>query len=298
MSGKRAKKKKSGGSWRAISQSARQVKVSRIAKQRYFRLVCRSFAACLLLVALGATVWGAFRVVEEGSKKITSIIPSSPVETVDVSTDGVISETWVLDRIDLPAGQPLMDVDIHALKEDLERHRQIRRAVVSRRLPDRLVITLEERIPMLRMAARDSEGRRLNLLVAEDGTIYQGVGYNRAFLGSLPYISGVQVRREGGGFRRLEGMEPVADLLALARSEAPNLYASWEVVSCADLPLIKIRSDEITEIVFRNEDFVEQIKRLQALLLHKQREMSGMPYGRVDLSLGRDADVPVSAGFY
>ncbi len=295
MSAKGTKKKKAGSSWRGIRQSARQVKVSRFAKQRYLKLVCRTVAVAVLLAALGGAAWGAFRLIEEGSKKITSIIPSSPVEIIEVVTDGVIPEEWVLNRIDLPDEIPLMEVDIHAIKNDIERHRQVRRAVVSRRLPNKLQIQMEERMPMMRLAARDTEGRRANLLVAEDGMVYQGVGYNRSFLASLPYISGVQLRREGGGFRRLEGMEPVAELLGLARSEAPDTYSSWKEVSCRDLPLIRIRSDEISEIVFRNEDFSEQLKRLQSLVLYQRREMSGIHYDRVDLSLGRDADVPVSA---
>ncbi len=298
MSAKRGGAKTGGGNWRGIRQSARQVKVSRIARRRYCRLVFRSFAASLLVAALGGAAWGGFRLLEEGSKQITSLLPSPPVERVEVTTDGVIPEAWVLGRIDLPEDIPLMEVDIHALKEDLERHRQVRRAVVSRRLPDTLQIRLEERVPMLRIAARDPEGRRMNLLVAHDGTVYQGVGYNRAFIGSMPYLSGVALRRDGGGFRPLEGMEPVADLLSLARSRTPDLYASWQVVSCRDLPLIRIRSEEIQEIVFRNEDFSEQLGRLQAVLIHKQREMRGMPYGRVDLSLGRDADVPVSPSYH
>lgn len=291
---KKKAKKKNGGSWRNIRQSARQVKVSSFAKQRYMKYLLRTAGACLLLLALGGAAWGAFRLVEEGSKKVTSYIPSSPVAEIEFVTDGVVPKDWALNRVELPADIPLMEVDIHAIKEDLERHDQIRRVVVARRLPDKLSLRLEERVPMLRLAARDSEGRRVNLLVADDGVVYQGIGYDRARMAAMPYISGVRLRQEGGGFRRLEGMEPVADLLALARSETPEIYGAWSVVDCADLPLIRVRTEEISEIVFRNEAFPEQLARLQEVLLYKRREMSGMPYERVDLSLGGEADVPVS----
>ncbi len=287
-------KKKSGASWRNIRQSARQVKVSRFAKQRYQRIVLRTAAAGVLLAVLGAAAWGAVRVVQEGAKKAAALIPSSPVSHVEFATDGVIPREWAMERIDLPQEIPLLEVDIHAIKEDLERHAQVRRAVVSRRLPDRLKIRVEERYPMMRMAARDAEGRRVNLLVAEDGIVYQGIGYNRARLSGLPYVSGVQLRRKGGSFRRLEGLDAVAQLLALTRSEAPEIYTAWNVVDCSDLPLIRVRMDQISEIVFRDTDFPEQLARLRELLIYQRREMNGMPYERVDLSLGRESDVPVS----
>jgi hypothetical protein len=287
-------KKKTVGSWRSIRQSAREVKISSFARQRYQKIVLRTVGAGLLLVVLGVACWGAYRVVQEGSRKITSLIPSSPVGDIEFSTDGVVSDAWVIERIDLPEDIPLMEIDIHEVKNDLERHPQIRRAIVARRLPDRLSIRIEERMPMMRMAARDSAGRRVNLLVADDGVVYQGVGYNRALLNSLPYVAGVRLQREGGGFRALEGMAPVAELLNMARNEVPEIYASWRVVDCADLPLIRVTTDEISEIVFRNTEFPEQLAQLHQLLLHQRRNMGGMPYERVDLSLGGGVDVPVS----
>ncbi len=248
-----------------------------------------------MLGAVGFAGWGAYRVVAEGSKTITSLIPSSPVETIEFVTDGVIPNQWVIDRIGLPADKPLMEVDIHAIKEDLERHSQVSRAVVSRRLPNKLHIRINERMPMMRLAARDRDSRRINLLVAEDGVVYQGVGYSRTLVSSLPYVSGVELRRDGGAFRPLDGLEPVAELLSLARSEAPEVYTSWKVVSCEDLPLIRIQSEKISEIVFFHEDFGEQVGRLRSILLYQNREGGGMPLHRADLSLGRDADVPVTA---
>ena len=293
MRGKKAKKK-TGPSWRSIRQSAREVKITSFARQRYQKIVFRTVGAGLLLCAFGVALWGAYRVIEEGSRKVTALIPSSPIGEIEFVTDGVVPRSWVLERIGLPEGIPLMEVDIHEVKTDLERHPQVRRAVVTRRLPDRLGIRLEECMPILRMAARDSSGRRANLLVAEDGIVYQGIGYNRSFLNSLPYISGVRLQREGGGFRRLEGMEPVAELLDMARRELPEVYAAWRVVDCADLPLIRVSTDEISEIVFRNDEFPEQLARLHQLLLYQRRGMSGTHYERVDLSLGTEADVPVS----
>jgi hypothetical protein len=65
-------------------------------------------------------------------------------------------------------------------------------------------------------------------------------------------------------------MDAVADLLATAKAEVPQMAAQWTVVDLgqfdprpeAPISLIKIRSTELGELTFRAGNFESQIQRL------------------------------------
>ncbi len=54
----------------------------------------------------------------------------------------------VQDALDLAPGMPLLDLDVHAARERLERLGWVERATVRRQLPDRLVVELREHRPL------------------------------------------------------------------------------------------------------------------------------------------------------
>jgi cell division protein FtsQ len=144
-----------------------------------------------------------------------------------------------------------------------------------------------------RVRAQAAAGAPRTYLVARDGTVYDGLGYPPAVVSSLPWLDGVRLQRQGGGFAPLggvagEGARPgAADLLAQAKLQAEHLYRTWRVVSLAKL-------DSDGEIVVRpaagpvvtfgtQEDFSRQLAKLDWLLDTLRARGAGA--SAIDLSL-------------
>lgn len=287
------KKTKHGGpkscSWREIRQTASQKVVTAHARRRIIKGLMRG---SMIVVVLVAGVFGTYFGIEywkSGVERVNTALPSQPLREIVVSTDGVLSHRWVEATLGLPKGVEVMTIDIHRKKLLLEEHGQVKSAVV-RRLPDRLLIDVQERVPVVRLAARDETGEVLVHLVDREGVVYRGFGYDRHELDALPFVAGVRLHRSQNGFRPLEGMDQVDELLRTARYEMPHLSDVWHVVDCGDLPLIKIRSDDFKEIVFGPGRVGEQLRMLDMIVSSNRRQMLGKR-DRVDLSLGNQVVV-------
>jgi hypothetical protein len=136
-----------------------------------------------------------------------------------------------------------------------------------------------------------------DLLVAADGTIFQGAGYDSAMIEGLPWLAGVSLVVEGDGFRRIPGLTPVAQLLSDAQFAALSLYRSWVSVSLA-----RLESDREIEVATRNgstvvfsasREYFGQLAKLDYLV----DRLANTPAARVriDLSYGRNVPVRIDA---
>lgn len=282
------KKKQTRGSsnsrsWREIRQTASQKIVTAHARRRILKGILRGAMAVAVLVAVAAGGYFGVGYWKDGVERMNTALPSQPLREIVFSTDGVLSASWVEAALGLPKGTEMMSIDIHEKKGRLEEYGQVKSAVI-RRLPARLVVEIQERMPVVRLKARDEDGGLVVYLVDRDGVVYPGTGYDPYELSTLPFLGGVRLHRSGTGFQRLSGMAQVGDLLQTAREETPHLYSSWQVVDCGELPLIKIRSDEFNEIVFGADRFVEQLRMLDMIVASDRRQMLGKRDG-VDLSL-------------
>lgn len=276
-------------SWREIRQNANRKVVTSHARKKLLKGVLSSGLALTALAMVGA---GAYLVVQhwqQGVTKMNTVLPAQPLREITFSTDGVLPRVWLEQVLDLPVEVDITSIDIHEKKALLESHGQIKSAVV-RRMPDRLVIDIQERFPVARLRVAAEGGGVAVLLVDREGCVYLGNGYDGRDLSTLPFLDGVRLQRSRHGFRPLAGIDQVDDLLQIARSHAPHLVRSWEVIDCRDLPLIRVRSKEIREIVFGPDRHIEQLRWLDMIVESNRRQMMGMQE-RVDLSLGNQVVV-------
>lgn len=276
-------------SWREIRQSANRRVVTAHARKRMFRGAVRGLLLVVTIASIGAGVYFGINHWQQGIQKVNTVLPPQPLREIVLRTDGVLPKSWVEQVLALPENVEIMSIDIHQKKLLLEQHGQVKSAVI-RRLPDQLVIELQERQPVIRVATRDGKGKVVGLLVDRDGWVYAGIGYDRHELSDLPFLGGIGLQREGNGFRRLPGMDRVDDLLKTARKHSPHLYQSWKVVDCGEPPLLKVRSKEIREIVFGPGRYTEQLQWLDMIVESNRRQLLGMQ-DRVDLSLGNQVVV-------
>jgi hypothetical protein len=216
------------------------------------------------------------------------------------AADGVLDRTWLDQTLALPKNASLMKLDLAALESRLLASGQVQAVVLRRRFTDSaLVVTVQERVPVARLMVQVGDTAPRPMLVARDGVVFEGIGYERAGLEQLPWLDDVPLRRTPRhGFEPIAGMDRVAELLASAQGLVPGLCGGWQVVSLAKFVSdqeIVVRSREIPEIIFDarldgREDFPRQLARLNHIVefLHAR---GAPPLQRVNFALG--GQVPV-----
>ncbi len=250
-------------------------------------------AACLLF---GYVAW---RTWNDNPAALAAPAPSAPLREIVVRGDGVLGRSWVERTLDVRPGVPLMSLDLDALRERLLESGQVKVAVVARRFPDVLAVTLEERSPVLRVRAQAADGVERHLFVARDGFVFVGEGYDDSVVLALPWLGGVSLTRDlsGRGFSPVSGMDAVSDLLGTARASAPSLAKDFQIVSLARHArdgVILVRTAEISEISFgTRDDFYRQIARLDYILDQIRAKPGATPVRSIDLAVG-GRQVPVA----
>jgi cell division protein FtsQ len=285
-------------SWRDIPQPVRREQLSREGKKR---LLMATGNIVGLVLVLGAAAWGVIEIVhlwETDPTRLTAPTKGVPVRDFVVRTDGVLDKAWVRRTLELPKAASLMELDLVDLKRRLEESGQVSKAVIERRFPDVLAVTLQERTPVAQVMALIGDAAPVSFMVARDGMVYSGFGYDPVMAGELPYIDGVKLVREGAGFARIEGMESVADLLGTAQASAPALYRSFKVVSLARFALdrtLAVKSTEVELITFgaSQDSFYRQLARLDYILEETRRQEGAGQLKSVNLAVG-DKQVPIA----
>ena len=303
MPKKNKKSKDSSKYWRNIDQPLGYRAETGPARFRRWKRVFKLWAWSFAAVALAATVGYGIYFARGNMPSFSFSKGGQPVTEIDFQSDGVLDREWFHRAVQLPAGQGIMHLDIFDIKAALEKHGQVKSAAVSIRLPDRLIININERRPVLRVRVATKKGGVVQLLVASDGVVYLGRNYPSAAIEHLPYLGGIRFKRGPGGIEPVPGMETVARLIYLARLRVPGIYKTWKVVSCKRFDgnpndpgaFIAVRGSLIGEIIFAPENFETQLDRLAGIVdFMRRNHRQGIK--RVDLSLEGQAVVQYNPG--
>ena len=283
-------------SWRDIPQPVVPRAMSREGR---WRLVMSSLRVGAAVATVTLFVWGAWLVavsVSENTRAMPAAAKATPMKAPELRTDGVLTDAWLARTLALPRSTSLMELDLQKLQGRLLADNQVLAATLTKKFPDRLIVQIAERGPIARVMVQWM-GRQTPLLVARDGVVYAGEGYDRSVLQTLPWLDGVKLTPQGGGFQRLRGMEVVADLLGKARLEAEQLYATWGVVSLARLDTdhqIEVHTkDGLRTIYFTTrDDFFRQLAKLD-YIVDSLAARTPPAKATIDLTFGEN--VPVMA---
>ena len=289
--------------WRDIPQPVKPRAMSREGRWRLTASVLRVAGA---VVVVGCTTWGAWevtRTLQENPRTMPAAAKAVAVKHLELKTDGVLDQEWLVRTLGLPKNVSLMELDLQGLRLRLLASGQVNAASLTKNFPDTLKVQVAERSPVVRLMA-EWRGAQTTLLVARDGVVFDGVGFEPALLATLPWLDGVKLVRQGDRFGPIEHMGAVGDLLGRARLDAEHLYRTWQVVSLARLPAdgeIEVRTKPGTVLVFgANGDFFQQLAKLD----YQWDAFAAMPTPpvKIDLSLGREVSVafqragPVTSG--
>lgn len=283
-------------SWRELDQDVNPRTLSSHGRRRVALGVGQTLFFVFLACVAGLGLWEVGRTLLTDTTVVNDPMNTAPLREVIVITDGVLPDRWVEQELRLPKRTPFLDLDLLALRDRLLAHGQIRSVELRRRAPGTLVVTLVERTPVLQLKVQVGEGVPQTLLVARDGLIYEGHGYDAGRLTELPYLDGVRlVRTRRGGFLPIQGMHEVAALVTAAQQNAPDRFSEWRVVSLKrfdDYGEILVKARSIETIVFsRTDDYAKQLGYLAGVYDRVNIAFAGVPLKRVDLSLGNQVPV-------
>ncbi len=281
-------------SWRDIAQPVKPRAMSRGGRWRRTMQGARVAALATLGLGFGWGVWVVAGTLSDTPRHVPQVAKAVPVRRLELQTSagGVLDAGWLERTLALPRDVALIELDLTRLRARLLAEGQVATATLARLFPDRLIVRLTERMPVARLRVEFPGGPR-DLLVAPDGFVFQGTGFDPGMLATLPWLSGITLVPEGAGFRPIPGMAPVAQLLADAQFSAMPLYQSWMAVSLARLPIdreLEVTTRNGTTIVFNARgDFFVQLATLDYLY----EKLANTPAGRarIDLTLGRNVPV-------
>jgi cell division septal protein FtsQ len=295
------KKKKAGSdapTWRSINQKGKLRSTSSSARERRVGRLLRWSALAAVVLILGGGVGYALYFSGTHLKVFTPGKEPVVLTEIDFASDGVLDSAWMEEHFPLDGETTALAFDVHALKRKLEAVGQIREATVAIALPDRVIVRVKEREPILRARVKQANGTVATILIAADGAVFEGIRFPRETLRHLPGLTGVSFQRTSTGYRPIAAMRTVSPLIQQARNEFPEIYGSWQWISLEELSadpdapyaLITVKSRRADRIVFAPRVFHRQLSKLKEVFIQtEQRHPRG--YRTIDLSFSDQAIV-------
>jgi len=287
-----------GRSWRDIPQPVKPRAMSREGRRRLAWSILRFSVAVIVIAGVLVGVWQVTSELRENSRNLPAVA-AIPLNPPRLQTDGFLGAdaTWLVRTLALPRGATLISLDLDELRDRLLAQTQVRTAVLTKIFPSTLSVRLTERMPVARVMAQLASGEPQSLLVARDGVVFPGIGYEAAMINTLPWLEPMKLARTAAGFQPIDGMGVASDLIAKAKLEAEHLYASWRVVSLARLNAdaeIDVRTQGGGIIVFSaTSDYFTQLANLDLTL--DRIAAQGATFKRINLANGRDVTVTLDA---
>ena len=256
----------------------------------------------LTLVVLG---WGSWKLAWVGGRGMFSTNPQFILREVVVENTGtVLGREEILKHAGIHKGQNLFEIDLKAVRANLEILPEVKRVEIRRQLPDRMTIRIAERVPVARvtaprglqweMYAIDGEGFVVNL--QDRGAGYtpandRGAGYTPANGdGAMPLITGVKVSdlRVGSAVNSPEVFQA---LELIRRCEATTLNGMVEVesIDVSRSHMLMVQTTDGMRLKIGLEFMEQNLRRLEFIL--NDARGRGLRVGTADLTV--DRDVPV-----
>ena len=284
-------------SWRDIPQPVKPRTMSREGRWRLAAALARISGVMLVVTAVAWGGWTVMDALDRGPKKLPAAAKALPVKHLELTTDGMLDEAWLRRTLALPKAASLAELDLEQLRARLLTQGQVFAASLTRRYSENtLAVKVTERSPVARLHVQFENGEERALLVARDGVVFDGVGFDPAKTAAWPWLDGVTLARQGDRFQPIAGMAVAAELLAKAQLEAGHLYQDWHAVSLARLASdreLEVRTKQGALVVFgADADFFLQLAKLNDQM--ERFAAQALTPAKIDLSLGREVTVTLA----
>jgi cell division septal protein FtsQ len=177
---------------------ARQKKTVKRVKPQYVRtkkrkggdssaMARRSVTVLLLIAMLCALVYGVERGFKSIHRKLFSGNPRFEIQHLEISCDGRLTEDRIREYTGLSEGMNLFGTSFGEIEASLAKVAVVESVDLERRLPHTLVVKVKERLPVARIAGRQS--RHFPFVVDRYGVVLPP----RQSSSSLPLIKGLDI---------------------------------------------------------------------------------------------------------
>lgn len=151
------------------------------------------------------------------------ISPRLVIKNISVESNLSLSEAEILAMVGLREEMYFFSVDVGQIREKLESYPLIKKAVVEKRFPDNLKISIFGRLPLALAIASGAGGVSLPLALDDEGVVFQ-IGTSITNY-DLPVISGLKFSQVRVGTRLPAALSSLMADLESLRRQFPDLYS-------------------------------------------------------------------------
>lgn len=287
------------------------VRSSHFGKQRQ-RWLFGWMTKFLIIAALGTGLYFGIR------KAISWVILKNPdynVAELDVQTDGLLDSERVLQTADLHKGSNIFLVNLNRAKTRIESIPEVEHVQVSRHLPNRITVEINERKPVAWLAVARGIDSRDEVVASKDSFLIDANGVLLQPRKLSPQDRYLPIIRHYNGASLTEGTqtegEEIKAALDLLRAHQDSLVAARFQIQEIDLAKhygLQVTDRNGTQVLFALEEMDRQLKRLDTYLQytdqHGQRIQTinllvqknvPVTYMVDALNTDKPADAPVAA---
>ena len=262
------------GNWNKKSQKLKLDLNSTQGRSRYFL----TFSKRLGWVAgIGLAVYVvvlAVQLYQSLSVAPALLVRQDAMPDISISGNSSIPESVIRDIVVKRIGSELASINPFEIKAALEASGQIRSANLEKDFPNRLNVTIQERLPVVMLAAMDADNQLSFWAIDEEGVIYKPFDLKRMKALKLPFVEGLQIKEIEDGVTQVEGIDKVHYLLQLLKKDAYEVFNDIRSVSLLQYnhgepelgAVIIMRGTQIKKLVFGVENFEYQIIKLIGVL--------------------------------
>lgn len=245
------------------------VRTTQVATQRRQWLFSVS-AKVFLALCLGTAMYFGFK---KGSAWLVLKNPDYNVAVLNVETDGVLTPESVLDAADLHKGSNIFMVNLSRAKARVEAIPQVERVQVTRQLPNRISIQINERKPIAWIAPEHGAANRDEVTKSAGSYLVdaQGILWPPKKLNLQDYFLPI-IRNYSEG-PRLEGQEvegeEVKAALDLLHTQQDSLVGTRFQIQEIDLAKhfgLEVTDRNGLQVLFGLDEMDRQLKRLDIYL--------------------------------
>ena len=261
----RKQNRRTSTSWQRRQQHLLDVRVrTRKAAARRTQQIFFLFSVLLIVgSSIAGVVFGAKRALNAWFFEN----PDYAVRNIDVTTDGKLNRDAILKTAEISEGVNIFQVNLLQLQERLRSLPQVEESRVQRVLPNKLVISIQERRPVAWVVASDGVPPTFEnaFLVDRRGIVLKPKGSAPEYAG-LPVILGVETSSLVAG--QALDKEEVKAALQLLRDAAEILQTRLQIqsIDVSKEYCLIVTDKQRSVLTFGTDDLVLQLKRLERLM--------------------------------
>jgi cell division protein FtsQ len=242
-----------------------KVRAKKVAARRTQSVLLTVCGFILIASVLGGIAFGAKRILNA----LFFANADYALKSIEVTSDGNLTREAILRAVNVAEGKNIFSINLPKVQEELGALPQVEESRVQRILPNRLVISVQERRPVAWIVPRDTNIGSFNFenayLVDRRGILLKTKSLAPEYLG-LPLIVGVDTSNCQAG-QPLE-QDDVKAALDLIRASAEILQGRFQIqsIDVSKSYCLTVTDKQRASVTFSTDELESQLHRLGNVL--------------------------------